>query len=83
VAHYLGEDDFCFTYGDGVADVNIRELVAMHKSKKTKATLTQYSRRVVSVRWFWRMRTSPAFRKNPRRRRLDQWRVLRAFPERD
>ncbi|MDP1717479.1 MAG: glucose-1-phosphate cytidylyltransferase [Burkholderiales bacterium] len=40
VAHYLGEEDFCFTYGDGVADVNVRELVAFHKSKKAKATLT-------------------------------------------
>lgn len=40
VTHYLGNEDFCFTYGDGVADVNIRELVAFHKSKKVKATLT-------------------------------------------
>src|SRR5450759_4303197 len=27
VAPYLGDEDFCFTYGDGVADVNIRALV--------------------------------------------------------
>lgn len=40
VAHYLGDEDFCFTYGDGVADVNIREVVAFHKAKKVKATLT-------------------------------------------
>ena len=23
VAPYVGEDDFCFTYGDGVADIDI------------------------------------------------------------
>lgn len=40
VAPYLGDEDFCFTYGDGVADVNIRELVEFHRSKKVKATLT-------------------------------------------
>jgi glucose-1-phosphate cytidylyltransferase len=40
VAEYLGKEDFCFTYGDGVADVNIRELVAVHKAKKARATLT-------------------------------------------
>jgi glucose-1-phosphate cytidylyltransferase len=40
VAPYLGDEDFCFTYGDGIADVNIRELIAFHKSRKVKATLT-------------------------------------------
>ena len=40
VAGYLGEEDFCFTYGDGVADVNIPELIAFHKSNKVKATMT-------------------------------------------
>jgi glucose-1-phosphate cytidylyltransferase len=40
VAHYLGKEDFCFTYGDGVADVNIRALVDFHRAQKVKATLT-------------------------------------------
>ena len=40
VAHYLEGDDFCFTYGDGVADVNLRDLIAFHREKKVKATLT-------------------------------------------
>jgi glucose-1-phosphate cytidylyltransferase len=40
VRDYLGEDDFCFTYGDGVADINIRELVAFHKTTKSLATVT-------------------------------------------
>jgi glucose-1-phosphate cytidylyltransferase len=34
------EEAFCFTYGDGVADVNIGELVEFHKKSGTKATLT-------------------------------------------
>lgn len=37
---YLGEDDFCFTYGDGVSDVNIANLIAFHHKQKILATLT-------------------------------------------
>lgn len=40
VREYVGDEDFCFTYGDGVSDVNISKLVAFHKEKKLKATLT-------------------------------------------
>ena len=41
VASYLqGEDVFCFTYGDGVSDVDITRLLAFHKSHGGKATLT-------------------------------------------
>lgn len=41
VAPYVsGEDAFCFTYGDGVSNVNIAELIAFHKAQKVKATLT-------------------------------------------
>lgn len=40
VQPYLGEDDFCFTYGDGVSDVNIADLIAFHQRQKTLATLT-------------------------------------------
>tara|TARA_B100001179_G_scaffold79462_1_gene56071 strand:- start:99 stop:803 length:705 start_codon:yes stop_codon:yes gene_type:complete len=31
---------FCLTYGDGVSDVNIRDLISFHNSKKSLATLT-------------------------------------------
>jgi glucose-1-phosphate cytidylyltransferase len=34
------EDAFCFTYGDGLADVNISELVKFHKEKGRLATVT-------------------------------------------
>src|SRR3954462_3400422 len=40
VASYLGKEDFCFTYGDGVADVDVRKLIAFHKKQKTLATVT-------------------------------------------
>jgi glucose-1-phosphate cytidylyltransferase len=31
---------FCFTYGDGLSDVNITDLLAFHRQQGTKATLT-------------------------------------------
>ncbi|MCV2371187.1 glucose-1-phosphate cytidylyltransferase [Roseateles oligotrophus] len=41
VADYIkGEELFCLTYGDGVSDVNITELIAFHKAQKVMATLT-------------------------------------------
>jgi len=41
VASYLqGEKAFCFTYGDGVSDVNITDLIAHHTAAQVKATLT-------------------------------------------
>ena len=41
VAKYLeGEEAFCMTYGDGVADVDITALVAFHKQHGKLATLT-------------------------------------------
>ena len=40
VRHFLGDDDFCFTYGDGVADVNIGDLIEFHKRQGTLATVT-------------------------------------------
>ena len=41
VAEYLKKDEpFCFTYGDGVSDVNISELVKFHNSTGLKATIT-------------------------------------------
>ena len=40
VARYLDAEPFCFTYGDGVADIDIGQLVAFHRSHGRKATLT-------------------------------------------
>jgi glucose-1-phosphate cytidylyltransferase len=40
VAAYVGQGDFCFTYGDGVADVDIGKLIEFHRSQGTLATVT-------------------------------------------
>lgn len=40
VQKYLGNETFMLTYGDGVSNVNIRELVAFHKFHGKLATLT-------------------------------------------
>ena len=41
VSEYVkNEDAFCFTYGDGVSDVNISELIRFHKEHGKDATLT-------------------------------------------
>jgi glucose-1-phosphate cytidylyltransferase len=41
VAKYLKDEvDFCFTYGDGLSDVNINSLIEFHRHKSVKATLT-------------------------------------------
>lgn len=37
---YIGEEPFMLTYGDGVSDVNISDLVAYHKKHKRLATVT-------------------------------------------
>lgn len=34
------EDAFCFTYGDGVADVNVEQLISFHREHNVLATLT-------------------------------------------
>ena len=40
IQNYLSDDDFCFTYGDGLCDVNIGELIKFHKEGNQLATLT-------------------------------------------
>lgn len=40
IQHHIGNEPFMLTYGDGVGEVNIRELVAFHKSHGKLATLT-------------------------------------------
>jgi glucose-1-phosphate cytidylyltransferase len=37
---FLGNEDFCFTYGDGVSDVDIAASIAFHKEHKKLATVT-------------------------------------------
>ena len=37
---YIGEDSFLLTYGDGVADINIEDLVNFHKKHQKKITMS-------------------------------------------
>jgi glucose-1-phosphate cytidylyltransferase len=40
VARHLGDEDFCMTYGDGVADIDISALIAQHRGAGRLATVT-------------------------------------------
>ena len=40
VAHHLGSEPFCFTYGDGLSDVNLRDLIAFHRTQGALVTMT-------------------------------------------
>ena len=40
VAGFLGDETFCLTYGDGVADVDVRALIARHRELGALATVT-------------------------------------------
>ena len=43
-AYLRGEGDFCFTYGDGVASIDIDALLKFHRSHGRSATVTRTSR---------------------------------------
>ena len=40
VREYLDDSPFCFTYGDGLSDINIKSLIESHKASKKLATVT-------------------------------------------
>ena len=40
ISDYIGDEAFCMTYGDGVSDVNIKEVIEFHRRQGTYATLT-------------------------------------------
>ncbi|MTI38243.1 glucose-1-phosphate cytidylyltransferase [Fulvivirga lutimaris] len=40
IKDYLGQEDFMLTYGDGVSDINLNELVNFHKNHGKMATVT-------------------------------------------
>lgn len=40
VANYIDEENFCFTYGDGVANIDINKLIAYHVEHKRLGTMT-------------------------------------------
>ena len=38
--YVINENSFCMTYGDGLANINIKNLISFHKKKGLKATVT-------------------------------------------
>lgn len=40
ISAYLDDEDFCFTYGDGVTDANIGDLIEFHRQQGRLATVT-------------------------------------------
>ncbi len=40
VKDYIGNDTFCMTYGDGVADIDIKKLIEHHQKSNKLATIT-------------------------------------------
>ncbi|MGA7955414.1 MAG: glucose-1-phosphate cytidylyltransferase [Gloeobacterales cyanobacterium] len=40
VREHIGDETFCFTYGDGVSDVDIAGLIAFHRAEGRLATMT-------------------------------------------
>jgi glucose-1-phosphate cytidylyltransferase len=40
VLSFVGDEDFCFTYGDGVADIDITRVIDFHRRHKLLATVT-------------------------------------------
>ncbi len=43
VKEHIGNESFCFTYGDGVADIDIAKLIKFHQSSGVMTTLTSVS----------------------------------------
>lgn len=43
IQKYIGDEPFLLTYGDGVADINIEELIAYHQRNKKIATMSAYN----------------------------------------
>ena len=40
IQNFVGNETFCFTYGDTLNDVNIKDLIEFHKKNNTFATVT-------------------------------------------
>lgn len=40
VREHIGNETFCFTYGDGVSNIDISKLIEFHKEQQTLGTLT-------------------------------------------
>lgn len=66
VRDYVGDEDFFMTYGDGVSDINLANLLTFHKEHGRLATLTavvppgRFGALELDGRWVRRFREKPA-----------------------
>lgn len=67
VREYIGDETFCLTYGDGVSDLNISELIDFHRDQNSLATLTavQSPGRFGAFRLEQNQRKISAFKEKP------------------
>ena len=49
IQNFVGDEPFCLTYGDGLSNVNIKELIAFHKNMEKWQLLPPYNLLVDSV----------------------------------
>ncbi len=49
--NYIDNETFMLTYGDGVADINIKDLIQFHKQHGKIATMTTIQRTENMVQW--------------------------------
>ena len=40
IQNYVNDETFCFTYGDGLSDISITDLIKFHKNNQAAATVT-------------------------------------------
>ena len=79
VKEYLDGDTFMLTYGDGVADVNIRELLEYHRSMVKWRRSQQHSREDDLVSWIFRMmERSRILKRRKKKTEVDQCRIYGA-----
>ena len=80
-AKYVADEEaFCFTYGDGLSDIDMAALIASIGASK-KATITAVRPPAVLVPCLFAVMTLLALRKNPRETVDLKRRLFRAFPD--
>ena len=76
VREFVADDPFCFTYGDGVSDVDITALVAHHRKLSVSHRYGGATSGRFGVLEFGERAAVVVSRKNPRRWQLDQRRLF-------
>ncbi len=78
ISKYIGSETFLLTYGDGLSDINLKELICSHKSAHAYATVTavQPKRRFDSLEINESGRVAKISRETSGGRVLGKWWIL-------